>query len=204
MGHAKRSFATLTKALALAILALNIFTPPLSAQQPDANPSADQCGIYAEAYKTGSNGYNSYLKFTAEQAKTRDRNESSKRYTGAFKKSAPAASALWLNNWCTKNPLKNYAEASNRLLDELTGQTADPQSKSTTKSGEGPSSIKDSLVIMLGGDQAQTPYSCRVGKTQYCSGCSIACNEGEKATCMVGQDSYNGPKCFQEAVCRCK
>jgi hypothetical protein len=200
-----KQFSLSLRCLVFAVLVSVLFSLHGLAQKSASNPTSDQCGIYAEAYKAGSGGYDPYLKFTDEQAKTRDRNESSKRYSAALAKSAPQANALWLSNWCSANPLKDYAEASNRLLDELTGQASGKQAvKAPAKSSESPATVKNGLVINLGGTQAQTPNSCKVGGTQYCGGCSIACNEGEKASCMVGTDSFNGPKCFQGPVCRCK
>jgi len=90
--------------------------------------ASSQCGQYVEAYKGGSAAYTPYLQAAEQVAKSRDAQQGSTRYLPAFRASAPAANALWLNNWCSKNPLKGFTEASSRLLDELTGQTKTPYS----------------------------------------------------------------------------
>ncbi|HMH13304.1 MAG TPA: hypothetical protein VK578_09370 [Edaphobacter sp.] len=190
--------AILTLSASLAIL----FSYRAAPAQSDTNPgSTTQCGVYAEAYKTGTGGYTPFLNFTSDIARTRDKHDSNKRYTKALQDSAPAANALWLNNWCTRNPLKTFAEASNHLLDELTGQASDSDAK-LPGAHNNKRSITHSLVIMLNGEPV--PNSCRVGSTKYCSGCSVACPEGQSPKCMEGTDSFNGPSCFQSSVCRCK
>ena len=85
-----------------------------------------QCGDYVEAYKGGPVAYGTYLQVTADVAKSRDAQEGSSRYSKALQASSAPSNALWLNNWCTKNPLRGFTEASSRLLDELTGQASAP------------------------------------------------------------------------------
>ena len=83
-----------------------------------------QCGQYVEAYQGGPAGYTPYLQAAEQVAKARDAQQGgTPHYLPALRHSAPSANALWLNNWCTKNPLKGFTEASSRLVDELTGQS---------------------------------------------------------------------------------
>jgi hypothetical protein len=182
-----------------------LFSLQTAPAQTDANPGATtQCGVYAEAYKIGTDGYTPFLNFTSEIAKTRDKHESGTRYTKALHDSAPAANALWLSNWCTKNPLKTFSESSNHLLNELTGQNTGDSSDNAKlpNAYNDKQSISHSLVIMLNGQPV--PNSCRVGSTKYCSGCSVACPEGQSPKCMEGTDSMFDKACFQSSVCRCK
>jgi hypothetical protein len=107
---------------ALAVLCYpGAFSNVARAQTPNR-----QCGDYVEAYKGGPGGYGTYLQATADVAKSRDAQEGSSRYSRALQSSSAPSNALWLKNWCTKNPLRGFTEASSRLLDELTGQTSGP------------------------------------------------------------------------------
>jgi hypothetical protein len=177
--------------MALAILCgLAALSSVTRAQTPNR-----QCGDYVEAYKGGPVAYGTYLQVTADVAKSRDAQEGSSRYSRALQASSAPSNALWLNNWCTKNPLRGFTEASSRLLDELTGQT---QAAVTPGQG-GPSQI-----VVMAPPPPPEPSACRVGDVGQCRGCSVTCGNGSQAKCKPGS-TFAGPEgnCAFQATCEC-
>jgi hypothetical protein len=166
--------------------------------------SSRQCGEYVEAYKLGGSGYTPYLNFTTDVAQSRDQQEGTKIYSRTLADSAPAANALWLKNWCEKNPLKGYSYASDQLLDALTGK-ADRAPITADKPHAEPEASKPSVImplIMLGGSNNASLPACRVGSTKFCSGCSVTCEAGQVADCHVGSDFFD-EKCAFQSRCSC-
>ena len=174
--------------------------------QPQVQTAAGsrQCGEYVEAYKLGGSGYTPYLNFTAEFAQSRDNQEGTKIYARTLAESAPAANALWLKNWCEKNPLKGYSYASNQLLDTLTGNEEKAPITSDQLHAD-PEPSKPSIImplVMLGGSNNASLPACRVGSTKFCSGCSVTCEAGQVADCHVGSDFFD-EKCAFQSRCSC-
>jgi hypothetical protein len=156
-------------------------------------PASAQCGEYAEAYKSGPSGYSTYLQATADVAKSRDAQRGVTTYSKALGASAPAANALWLNNWCTKNPLKGFTEASSRLLDELTGQGQPSEGSATAPQ-----------VVVVAPPRPVQPSACRVGDVGDCQGCAVTCGNGSQAKCKQGSTFADGQKCAFQAKCECQ
>jgi hypothetical protein len=171
---------------ALYALLLILLLPIASFAQ---SPAESQCGQYVEAYQGGAPAYTPYLQATEQVAKSRDAQQGSTRYVPALRNSAPAANALWLNNWCTKNPLKGFSEASSRLLDELTGQAAPSPSPSPQ------------VVIVT--PRSAAPSACKVGDNGVCSGCSVSCGNGTIAKCKQGSTTADGQRCAFTSRCEC-
>jgi len=189
-------FALMASILVLQSLSLH------AQSQIQTDGSSRQCGEYVEAYKLGGSGYTPYLNFTTAVAQSRDQQEGTKIYSRTLADSAPAANALWLKNWCEKNPLKGYSYASDQLLDTLTGR-GDQAPVPADKPHAEPS--KPSIVmplIMLGGSNNASLPACRVGSTKFCSGCSITCEAGQVADCHVGSDFFD-EKCAFQSRCSC-
>lgn len=180
---------------ALFCLLAMLQAPALQAQPQ----GADQCGQLVEAYKAGPAAYGPYLQIADGVAVARDGQEGSNRYTQALRASAASANALWLNNWCTQNPLKRVAEASNNLLSELTGQAHAPMAAQ-------PAPATSPAVIVVQPPARPKPMaSCSVAKTKSCGGCSVTCTKDwQKASCKAGTDSIpGGEQCTFKAECSC-
>jgi hypothetical protein len=174
--------------LALAIVASSRL--PIAHAQDLAN---SQCGQYVEAYRGGPSGYTPYLQAIEKIAKSRDAQQASARYIHAFHHSAPSASALWLNNWCTKNPLKGFTEASNLLLNELTGQSNPADATLPAPPQQ--------LVVNV--PQSIQPSACTIGDKGVCSGCSASCGNGSTARCKPGATTADGQHCAFTSKCEC-
>ncbi len=155
-----------------------------------------QCGDYVEAYKGGPVAYGTYLQVTADVAKSRDAQEGSSQHSRALQASSAPSNALWLNNWCTKNPLRGFTEASSRLLDELTGQASAP----TPAAGGYPSAAPTQVVVVA---PPPPPSSCRVREVGECTGCSVTCGNGSQATCTQGRPWFGQARCQDQASCSC-
>ncbi len=154
--------------------------------------AASQCGQYVEAYQSGPAAYTPYLQATEQVAKSRDAQQGSARYVPALRRSAPSANALWLNNWCSKNPLKGYTEASSLLLDELTGQS---------KPDATPPLSPQQIVVVV--PQSASPSACKVGDNGACSGCAVSCGNGTTAKCKQGSTTADGQRCAFTSKCEC-
>jgi hypothetical protein len=187
----KRRFFGRVKSVALLAA---LMCGPLTAA---ALAQSRQCGDYVEAYKAGPQAYGAYLASTTEVAKARDAQEGGKRYTKALQTSSAPSNALWLNNWCTKNPLRGFVEASSRLLDELTGQTeaASPAAMAATQPTQ---------IVVVAPPPSPEPSACRVGDVGQCRGCSVTCGNGSQAKCKPGM-TVAGPEqnCAFQAKCEC-
>jgi hypothetical protein len=155
-----------------------------------------QCGDYVEAYRGGPVAYGAYLQVAADVAKSRDAQEGSTRYSKALQASSTPSNALWLSNWCKKNPLRGFTEASSRLLDELTGQASAP-----TPGAEGyHPAISPPVVIVA---PPPPPSSCRAREVGECTGCAATCGNGSQATCMQGRTWFGQTSCQNQASCSC-
>ncbi len=161
------------------------------AQMGSGPATNKQCGDYVEAYKGGSAAYGPYLQATADVAKSRDAQRGVDTYSKALQASSTPSNALWLNNWCTKNPLRGFTEASSQLLDELTGQSQAPSAGAPAP---------PSQVIVVAPPQ---PSACRVGDAGVCRGCSASCENGAQAKCKQGSTTADGSRCAFEAKCGC-
>jgi hypothetical protein len=149
-----------------------------------------QCGDYVEAYKGGPVAYGTYLQATADVAKSRDSQEGGNRYSAALQTSSAPSNALWLNNWCTKSPLRGFTEASSKLLDELTGQS---------QPANGAAALPAQVIVVT----PPQPSACRVGDVGVCRGCSASCENGGQAKCKQGSTYADGSRCAFEAKCGC-
>lgn len=142
-------------------------------------PGQQQCGQYVEAYRQGADGYAPYMGYVQGALDARSAPES-------LRKSAPASLALWLNNWCSANPLRPFADATGAMIEQSgalpVGRAAQP-----------------AVVIVA---PAVAP-SCKAGATQYCNGCSVTCAPGEKPFCHAGVDSMGGNGCINLPHCGC-
>jgi hypothetical protein len=172
----------------LAFVAIFAGTQSIAQVSPTA-----QCGEYVEAYKAGPSGYNPYLQAASDVAKSRDAQRGVTTYSKALQASASAANALWLNNWCTRNPLKGFTEASSRLLDELTGQTSAP-----------PGGAPRPQIVVVAPPQPLQPSACKVGDVGDCQGCAVSCGNGSEAKCKRGSTFADGQKCAFQAKCECQ
>lgn len=159
-----------------------------------AQSTSTQCGDYVEAYKGGAATYSPFLQIAQTTAKTRDGNEHTTRYTSAFQGSSSASNALWLNNWCTKNPLKTIGEASDQLLDELTG---------LSRAGAPPVQYSPPPSVVVIQPPSARPSACRTGDNGSCSGCSVSCDNGMKATCRPGSETADRSSCAFPSSCDC-
>jgi hypothetical protein len=184
----RTSKLTATLPLLSGLLALSV---SVSAQIPNK-----QCGDYVEAYKGGPVAYGTYLQVTADVAKSRDAQDGSSRYSRALQASSAPSNALWLKNWCTKNPLRGFTEASSRLLDELTGQGSAP----TPVDGGYPAAPPTQVVVVA---PPPPPSSCRVGQVGECTGCSVTCGNGSQATCTQGRPWFGQTSCQNQSSCSC-
>ncbi len=131
----------------------------------------------------------------ADVAKSRDAQGGVATYSKALAASAPSANALWLNNWCAKNPLKAFTEASSRLLDELTG-------RGVASSPSAPPAPPQ--VVVVAPAQPLQPSACRVGDVGNCSGCAVSCGNGSQAKCKPGRTGADGNSCAFQAKCQCE
>jgi hypothetical protein len=154
-----------------------------------------QCGDYVEAYKGGPVAYGTYLQMTADVAKSRDAQEGTTRYSKALQASSAPSNALWLNNWCTKNPLRGFTEASSRLLDELTGQ-----SQAALPAGGYSGAAPPQVVVVA---PPPPPSACRAREVGDCTGCSVTCGNGSQATCTQGRPWFGQTSCQNQSSCSC-
>ena len=171
---------------------------------PAQAQGSDQCGQYVTAYRSGPSAYGPYLQAAEVVAQQRDAQEGSRRYVTAFKASSVDANALWLNNWCTQNPLQRISEASSRLLDELTGQSA-ARGTAPAQVAQPPQQAQPAPPVIIVAPPPRPLSSCRVGDTKACAGCAITCERpNQRATCKPGTDSVPGAdRCVFKADCSC-
>jgi hypothetical protein len=53
-------------------------------------------------------------------------------------------------------------------------------------------------------EAARKGPSCRRAPSGTCRGCSITCEEGERAVCSDPLYSWNSNKCIRDAACNCR
>ena len=173
-----------------------VFGPACLSGLAAAQAPNKQCGDYVEAYKGGPVAYGTYLQVTADVAKSRDAQEGNSRYSKALQASSAPSNALWLSNWCTKNPLRGFTEASSRLLDELTGQASGP-----TPAAVGYPAAPPTQVVVVA--PPPPPSSCRAREVGECTGCSVTCGNGSQATCTQGRPWFGQTRCQDQSSCSC-
>jgi hypothetical protein len=185
MKRAKTSARVLLKASSLWVTLIVLCYPGALSSVAGAQTTSRQCGDYVEAYKGGPVAYGTYLQATADVAKARD----------ALQSSSPPSNALWLKNWCAKNPLRGFTEASSRLLDELTGQASAPGPAAGY-----PSAAPSQVVVVT---PPPPPSSCRAREVGECTGCAVTCGNGSQATCTQGRTWFGQTSCQDQSSCSC-
>ena len=93
---------------------------------------------------------------------------------------AQAAEVRRVADWCVAHPRDRFLTAVGISL----GQASGPS---------------NTVIVPVA-----APTSCRVGPSNFCSGCATTCAAGSQATCKQGQDSADGKTCAFDAQCGCK